>query len=347
MLFIDSLFLLENSPLWLIPGLALLLYGGKLLLDGSIGLARTLKISPLLIGLTIVAFGTSAPELAFNLWSATHQTGGFTFGNIVGSNIANIALVLGIAALVINIPVKRKEIGDEMGILLIASFLFIIFACYEVFNGTGEGGITLGFRRWHGYCLLAGFLGFTGWMIYQGNKERSKDNSSNDITEKQSFAFSLSLITLGTVILATGAIMTHGGALSLVKSSGLSQSTVGFFIIGLATSSPEIVTTVLACHRKSPGLAIGNIVGSNIFNLLLIFGLSVVIMSDPTLMFEDEIKVHVMMDMLAMLGFTCLLCFFTFMHSRDVIDRREGIALVTMYLVYAVFRTYMELTLSI
>jgi len=189
MLFIDSMSLLGNSPLWLIPGLAMLLYGGKLLLDGAISLARTLGISPLLIGLTIVAFGTSAPELGFNIWSATHDTGGLIFGNIVGSNVANIALVLGIAAMVKNIPAAWKDIGDEMWILLSATFIFSIFAFFGGPDGTGKGAIDPSFRQWHGYLLLAGFLGFTAWMIYQGKKERSKDDSSGDIIENQSIAF--------------------------------------------------------------------------------------------------------------------------------------------------------------
>jgi len=141
----------------------------------------------------------------------------------------------------------------------------------------------------------------------------------------------------------TGAFMTHGGAVSLVESSNLHQSIIGFFIIGLATSSPEIVTTVLACRRGKTDLAIGNIVGSNIFNLLLIFGLSIVIMSDPTLMFKDEIGMHVMLDTGAMVLATSLLFLCIRIRSKNVIDHREGLVLVATYLLYAAARTYIEL----
>lgn len=252
-------------------GLALLLAGAEWLVRGSSRLALALGVSPLIIGLTVVAFGTSAPELATSMFAAYHGRGDIALGNVVGSNIANIGLVLGLAGLLGPIRVRNSLNDRLIPFLLIITILLWFFGWSLDFSRI-EGLVFVGlFAVYIWYCLKVSVLRTGG----RRDSGPLPPGGEADVPKAEGPVWrQVLLVTVGLVMLGAGAEMLVRGAVEFALLVGISEAVVGVTVIALGTSLPELTAAVFAAARKMPSLALGNIVGSNIFNILAITGLS-------------------------------------------------------------------------
>lgn len=246
----------------IIAGLALLFYGGNFLVNGSIRLARSLKISPFIVGATVIALGTSAPELAVAILAALSGTSELAMGNVIGSNIANIGFVLGFTALISAMSIAPDRLKRESPPLLLASFLILLIAW------------NLQINRYEGIfmvCLL---------VLYIWRSLNHKEDFSGEPEEESSLfagkgpALQTLLITLGLILLFGGAKFLVEGGVGIARSFGISEWFIGITIVAIGTSLPEIFSSLIAAKRGYGEMAIGNIFGSNIFNILMVLGLT-------------------------------------------------------------------------
>ncbi|MCB1478823.1 MAG: calcium/sodium antiporter [Rhodobiaceae bacterium] len=244
----------------IIAGLAFLLAGGEALVHGSVAVATRLGISPLMIGLTLVGFGTSAPELFTSVQAALAGSSGIAVGNIVGSNIANILLILGLVALFMPIATQRTALIRD-GALLVGSALLFSALCYA-----GQLGIMAG------TVLLAGLAGY---LLLLWTQERHKPETSQPETaapSQDALLPSVAFTIGGIALVMLGARFLVSGAIDLARIWGTPESVIGLTIVAIGTSLPELATSIVAAIRKQPDVAFGNVVGSNIFNVLAIGG---------------------------------------------------------------------------
>ena len=314
-----------TPTLFFLFGLVLLYLGGEALVKGAVSLALKLKISTLVVGMTIVSFATSAPELLVSLGAALKGHTDITFGNVIGSNIANIALVLGLAAVMfrLNITSQTRKI----------SFPFMFFSSL-VF------GVILYFLNeisfWVGIVFVASLLLFTALIIRQSRKENLKADIEGDellAEESQSPIYkSVSFLIVGVVLLKFGADYFVDGAIALAKVFSVSDRVIAVTVIAIGTSIPELATTVVAALKKEESLAVGNLIGSNIFNILAVLGLTAILKDIPLL---DEQLLRT--DYLFMLAITLLLGVFIYLFSKNRISKREGLIFLFFYIVYLVY----------
>lgn len=312
--------------LTLAAGIALLLIGGDVLVRGAVSLAVKLDIPTLVIGLTIVAFGTSAPELVISLRAALAGSSGIAVGNVVGSNIANIFLVLGIPALIAATNCDQPFIKRNMLYVIGASLLFITLC----FNG------PLSF--WHGAILFGCMVAF---LVESGRRAAQRTDAATVIEDEaielidgvsgvptRSWTIAL-FLAIGLVSLPVGAQMTVSSASDIAMSFGISEATVGLTLIALGTSLPELSTTVAAALRGHCGLALGNVLGSNLFNILAIMGLTAMVVPVPI---PEIIK---SVDIWVMLG--AALAITPFVLRRKCITWKFGLVFVSCYVLYISF----------
>lgn len=251
--------------LFLIAGIVLLYFGAEGLVSGSSSLARRLSLTPLVIGLTVVAFGTSMPELVVSVGAALSGSGGIATGNVVGSNIANIALILGGSAILCPLAVNVRILRVDLPLLVLISFA-ICFVLLDQAVGRVEGGL-----------LVTGLIAYTTFILRAARKEAAagEDLFAGAVaTAERSLPTSIGLLTGGLVLLVVGARLLVVGAVGLAEAFGLSEAVIGLTIVAVGTSLPELATSILAALKKEGDIAIGNIVGSNIFNILGILGIS-------------------------------------------------------------------------
>lgn len=309
--------------LTLVAGIVLLLIGGDVLVRGAVSLAVRLDIPTLVIGLTIVAFGTSAPELVISLRAALAGSSGISIGNVVGSNIANIFLVLGVPALIAATNCDQPFIKRNMLYVLGASLVFIMFC----FNG------PLSF--WHGAVLFGLMVAF---LVESGRRAARRSDSATVIGEEaiemidgvsgvphRNWSIML-FLAIGLIALPIGAQMTVSAASEIAKDFGVSEAAVGLTLIALGTSLPELATTLAAAIRGQCGLALGNVLGSNLFNILAIMGLTAMVVPVPVPEVITSIDVWVMLA--AALAIT------PFVLRRKTIGWPAGIVFVGCYLLY-------------
>lgn len=302
-------------------GLALLTVGSDKLVEGSSAIALKLGVSPLLIGITIVAFGTSAPELIVSINAALSGNGGISVGNVVGSNIANIGLILGVASLItpmaVHVNLIRRDIPLMIGISLISGFL--IFGA-EV-------------SRTEGLLLFSGLLSFLYFSVKWARqetpdpalvKELEAPVVSSDLKTWQAWGWTL----LGLAMLAGGSEALVRGAVSIAEALGMSQTLIGLTIVAVGTSLPELATSVTAAMKGESDIAVGNVVGSNIFNALGILGISAMMRPLPTATFS-------VVDLGVMVGFAVLML--PMARNDRRILRWEGFLLLSGYLAYMVW----------
>ncbi len=314
-----------TATIFFIFGLILLYLGGEALVKGAISLALKLKISTLVVGMTIVSFATSAPELLVSLGAAIKGHTDITFGNVIGSNIANIALVLGLAAVMfrLNITEQTKKI----------SFPFMFFSSL-VF------GVILYFFNeisfWVGIVFVASLLFFTGLIIRQSRKENLKATIDEDQTlaeESQSPIYkSVSFLIVGVILLKFGADYFVDGAIALAKVFSISDRVIAVTVIAIGTSIPELATTVIAALKKEESLAVGNLIGSNIFNILAVLGLTAIVKDIP-LVDVQLLKT----DYIFMMGITLLLGLFIYRFSKNQVSKLEGLIFLIFYIAYLVY----------
>lgn len=250
--------------IWLILGFICLIYGGNALVEGSVKLARKMGVSPLLIGLTLVGFGTSTPELVTSLLAVFKNSEGIAVGNVVGSNIANILLVLGVAAVISPIPVDLKAFKRD-GSFLVLSTIGLIVAVLLGRIGFGMGTVLVG--------LLIGYIVYS----YLSDRKEQQESSKNEVpTGKLWLAL---LQTVGGIALTLlGAKLLVDSAIELAKAWGISESVIGLTVVAVGTSLPELITSIMSAIHKQNDVAFGNVVGSNIYNALFILGLTALFM---------------------------------------------------------------------
>lgn len=318
--------LLVNSLLTVI-GFVLMIWGAALLVNGAVSLAKRAGISNLVIGLTLVAFGTSAPELAASLNAAMRGIGDIACGNIVGSNIANLGLVMGASAIFMPIAIKRNTAFWEIPFVIILS---VVFWYMEK---------DLLFTRFNGVILIILFLVFTVYCILTAKADTEVDLDMIDVEVVREKSLSVPraffYVASGIVFLAAGSDYLVRGATGLAVNFGVSEAVIAVSIVALGTSLPELITSVIAAHKGEGDISIGNILGSNIFNFLIVGGVTALVkpfsLSKRIFTFDTPV----------MLLITVLL--FTIVTTRKKIGRVEGVFYVLFYIVYiAVVYIYPE-----
>ncbi len=259
---------MEGMPaiLTLLLGLGLLVAGGELLVRGAVAAAIKARIAPLIVGLTVVSFGTSAPELFTSFSAALDGSAGIAVGNVVGSNIANIALILGITALVKPVLVDRGVLNRDAPLMIAAGLAMWFFARNGEIS-SAEGG-------W----LLLAMCAFISVMIWTAKTDRKKDRKDADQQAYKPMHWIVGMISLGTVGLYFGSGWFVSGAKELAVLAGVSDRVIGLTVVAFGTSVPELVASVIAAVRGHSDLALGNVVGSNLFNILLVLGATSVVL---------------------------------------------------------------------
>lgn len=316
----------------LIAGILLLMKGADWLVEGSSSLAKRLGVSDLTIGLTVVAFGTSMPELLVNIMSSVNGANDIAIGNIVGSNIANILLILGIASMIRSIAVKTSTVWNEIPLALLAVLVFQLMANDMIVDHYPVSELS----RSDGLAFLAFFLIFL-WYI---SKMRSRDDEATDDIVEKSILSSIGLVVLGLGLLILGGKFTVSGAVDIAGLLGVSQVLIGLTIVAIGTSLPELVTSVLAAIRNKADIAIGNVVGSNIFNVFWIMGVSAII---RPVQLEPALNVDLFVAILATVVLFIAVHtghvhrrIFLFWRQREyhVIERADGIIMLLLYATY-------------
>lgn len=264
------------SILCLLGGLVLILLGANYLTDGASALARKMGVSDLMVGLTVVAFGTSMPEFVISLVSAIDGSAELAIGNVVGSNIANILLIGGLTALVHPIPVEKSVMTREIPMVVIASIALTAMACAPFLDGQGLSALI---DRADGIILLLFFVVFMRIMLSGAKAAVPNDPSEQQGAEKKSLKLWLAIVYIagGLAGLIFGGQWFVDGASDIAKAMGVSEALIGLTIVAVGTSLPELATSVVAAAKGSTGMAIGNIVGSNIFNILFVLGATAVV----------------------------------------------------------------------
>ena len=307
--FHNKSFMLINSGLILV-GLVLLFYGGDFLVTGSLRLSRALKISPFIIGATVIGFGTSTPELAVSVMASLYDSGDLALGNIIGSNIANIGLVLGITALVAPLTIENQRFIHESPPLLITSLIIIVFS-------------------WNNYLgRIEGFIMLSLLVVYLWRAFRTKEDIDTPLDESHLFTkytgttFQVFLVMLGIAMLIIGANWMVEGSTGIARELGVSEWFIGVSIVALGTSLPELTSSLIAAKRGHGEMAIGNVFGSNIFNILMVIGTA-------SLIKPLSIKEEIYTDLIYATTLTCLLLLL--IRMGHVIKKRDGFILSVCY----------------
>ncbi|UCE87161.1 MAG: calcium/sodium antiporter [Deltaproteobacteria bacterium] len=317
---------------WLILGLALLAGAGDVLVRGAAGLARCLGISSLAIGLTVVAFGTSAPELAVNLLAAMRGSSSISFGNIMGSNMANIGVIVGVTALIRPVQIERQVVNRELPMMLLATVAAMVMG-FDVALGQHASD---SYDRADGLVLMLFFLVFVYYTISDLRRQRANNataepRGTRPDAHPRSIARHVAMVATGIVGLVVGAEITVDGAIGVARGLGVSEVVIGLTLVAVGTSLPELAASLMAAVRGQIDLAVGNVIGSNIFNLLLVAGLTSSIRA-------IEVPAGGHLDLLIVTALSFLLLLVSVSNSR-VIIRIEAATLLLVYLAYIAFRS--------
>jgi len=304
-----------------IVGFYFLIKGAEWLVEGSSSIAKRFKVSDLMIGLTIVSFGTSAPELIVNLFASFQGSGDLAIGNIVGSNISNVLLILGVSAIIYPLSVRRGTVTKEIPFSLLAAVVLWLMANDSLIDRTATSVIS----RIDGFILLMFFVIFLyytfGIAKVEGNAEEVKQHS----TKKSIF-----MVIAGIVGLGFGGQWIVNGAIVIAQKFGMSESMIGLTIVAVGTSLPELAASAVAAFKHKSDIAIGNVVGSNIFNVFWIMGISSVI---RPIQFSSVLNI----DIYIMAIVTLILLSFMFIGKRNILQRWQGASLVTAYAAYIIY----------
>ena len=310
---------------WLVAGLVLILVGANALTDGSSAIARKMGISDLVVGLTVVAFGTSAPELAISVLAAISGNAPLAVGNVVGSNIFNILAIIGVTALVRPIVVSKSVMTMEIPMVILSSAILLVLGNSGRIDGGGANMVS----RVDGIFLLVFFLLF---MRYTFASARQPGLSAPAAEEQKPAAImpmwkSAVYVLAGLAALVWGGDRFVDGASGIASGLGVSQAVIGLTIVAAGTSLPELATSVVAAAKGKPGLAVGNVIGSNIFNVLLVLGLSATI---TPLSFGAIGN----LDLLTLMGASVAFYIFGWFFDKRTINRAEGAVLALGYAAY-------------
>ena len=307
----------------LIVGFIILIKGADIFVDGAKSIAGNLKVSKMLIGLTIVAFGTSAPEFAVSVKSLISGSGDIVLGNVIGSNILNILLILGVSSMFHFLNVKNNTVKKELPITLLFTTLFIVLLSDNLL-GNGVNSFT----RSDGIVLLLFFLVFIYYLI-----SMARNKIGNDEEKYMSIFKSIIYTVLGVVAIVLGSNMVVDSATKLATIIGVSEKLISLTIIALGTSLPELVTSITATRKGEYDLAIGNVVGSNIFNLGIVIGLPVSLFGGISNISFNYIDLIVM--------FLSVFLLFIFSLSNKKISKKEGIIFLILFVIYYSYVIFM------
>lgn len=309
-------------------GLVMLLVGAEGLVRGAASLASRFRVSPLVIGLTVVAFGTSAPELTVNLIAAVEGSADIGIGNVVGSNIANILLILGVSSLIVPLTVKHSTVSKEIPLALLGVVLLFIMGNDQLFDGVGFNAVT----RTDGLALMSLFIIFVYYITGLARAERSEQPEiavEEEVTEYGTLV-SAAFTVGGLAGLVIGGRLLIDGAVTVAESAGLSEALIGLTIVAIGTSLPELATSAVAALRGHADIAIGNVIGSNIFNVFWVLGLTSTIIQLPFNLTKN-------VDVLVSIGSTALLFGLVFIGKRRRLERWQGAILLVLYATYLVY----------
>lgn len=317
--------------LLLVIGFVLLIKGADIFVDGASSVAQNFKVSKMLIGLTIIAFGTSAPELAVSIKALATGSTDMVLGNVIGSNILNVLLILGLAAAIHPISIRLNTIRKELPVLLLISVLVVVLFLDTQINGGDANEIT----RSDGLAIILFFMVFLYYLIAMA---RRKQDDKKPEKPRFKLPVSLLLVGLGLAGIIGGSELVVSSASNIAMGMGVSERMISLTVIALGTSLPELVTTVAAARKSETDMAIGNIIGSNIFNICIVLGVPVAIFGTITP------RSFQMVD-LVMLVLSAILLF-VFATTRREISRREGWLMLATFAVYYGYVIYTGVTLG-
>lgn len=312
------------STLLLILGFAVLIKGADFLVNGASSIAKKNGISNLAIGLTVVAFGTSLPELIVSMFAAIDGKNDAAFGNVLGSNIFNLLFILGIAGVIYPLAVQRNTVKYEVPLSLFAAGILLLL----VNDGLIFGSETNTLSRLDSFILLI-FFGLFLYYIYR-TMSSSPEDSEGEPIKIYSNLLSIGFIVLGIACLVGGGKLVIDNAIEIAQSFGLSERFIGLTILAMGTSLPELATSAVAAYKKNTDIAIGNVVGSNIFNILLI-------LSVTGLVHPISYNPIMNMDIYILLGSTVLLMIFMFTLNARKLDRWEAAIMLVLYVAYTLY----------
>ena len=308
----------------LVIGFVLLIKGADLFVDGASSIAKSLKIPSLIIGLTIVAFGTSAPEAAVSITGAFAGANDITVGNVIGSNLFNLLVVVGVASFISPLNVKRSIIAKEFPFAIMGAFVLIVLGYDSRYHNYPDNVLT----RADGIMLLVLLAIFMYYLIELALTSRKNGVEEEEEIKVYSMPKSIGLCLIGVIGIVLGGDWVVDAASDIALKFGMSQSMVGLTIVAVGTSLPELVTSIVAARKGESDIALGNVIGSNIFNIFFVLGIS-------SFIHEITINTAVFFDMFIMLAASFIT--YGFAASKRKINKPEGAFLVLLYVVYMAF----------
>lgn len=313
---------------WIAVGFASLIYGARWTVTAATALAKRLGVSPLVIGLTIIAFGTSLPELTINLIAGSREASSIAIGNIIGANLANVLFILGLAGIMMSLRVKQSTVWKEIPLSLLAALVLFVLISRGLIDGYNYSTLT----RTDGIMLLLFFSVFLYYIVQlaKATKTEQDEFEAEAMVKDKSSLHITGLLFVGFVGLFIGGQLVVESAVSLARALGWSELLISITVISFGSSLPELITTVTAALRKQADIAVGNIVGSNIFNIFFVLGLSSII--NPL-----TIPAVVYVDLLILIFATTFLLGLIFIGERHRISRPQGVSLLVVYGLYLVF----------
>ena len=308
----------------LVVGVVILIKGADIFVDGASSIAGNFKVSKMLIGLTIVAFGTSAPEFAVSVKSLMNHSGDIVLGNVIGSNILNILLILGASSMFHSLNVTNNTVKKELPIVLLITTLFSVLLLDNLFDNK----LTNSFSRSDGIVLLLFFMVFIYYLISMARKKIDNDDSTDYMKMPKAIAFTL----VGIISIIMGSNLVVDNAKDIALLIGISEKMIALTVIALGTSLPELVTSITATRKGEYDIALGNIVGSNIFNIGMVIGV-------PIALFGGISKITFSyIDLIVMIVSAFLL--FIFSYNDRKITRKEGFVFLILFIIYYSYVIY-------
>ena len=296
-------------------GFGLLFKGGDFLVTGAAGIAQKKNVPPFIVGITLVAFGTSAPELFFNIISAFHGNADFALSNVSGSNLINICVGIAVCAIIAPLPIKRRKFAKDLVFLLLGPFLVVLFTLFS-----GRTALTFV----HGLLLLGGFVAYLFLTQQKLNRHNTRRPASTGTSAEASCKREWGLFFLGGVMLYLGGEVIFRNALAIVERLGISESIVGLTVIAVGTSIPDCAASIIAVFKQQKDIAVGNILGSNIFNIFLVLGATVIAFRNPIFFSSGNFFDYLSVALLSFL-------FFLVAITRQSFGRLMGIVTLLYY----------------
>ena len=314
--------------IFLLVGFALLIKGADIMVEGSSSIAKKFGVSSFVIGLTVVAFGTSAPELIVSALASFKGSEGIAMGNIIGSNISNTLLILGVSALIAPLVIKKATVNKEIPFSLLAVAAVGLLVNDVVIDNNTDSLLS----RADGFILILFFIIFmyyTFGIRKVGLVEGVKEKLNDGIKEKNIY-LSVGMVVLGLIGLGVGGKLIVDSGIQIATLLGMSEALVGLTIVAIGTSLPELAASAMSAYKGKADMAMGNVVGSNIFNLLWVLGISSAIRPIP-------FNISLNTDFLVLFFITILLILLIFIGKKHVLSKNEGIALLSIYVTYMIF----------